>query len=99
MKMMTTKSSTSMKSPGPANLGTSFSTRSCRTCLWNPSGRLTAHCEFQCEGWQQIASALQEHGQGLSLPPGAKSPEEVVPADLRHKLWLQFCFNNLMGWV
>jgi hypothetical protein len=33
----------------------------------------------------------------LSLPPGAKSPEEVVPADLRHKLWLQFCFNNLCG--
>jgi hypothetical protein len=40
---------------------------------------------------------LREHGQGLSLPPSVTSPEETVPAELRHKLWLQFCFNNLSG--
>ena len=42
-------------------------------------------------------TALRDHGQGLSLPPGVKSLEEVVPAELHHKLWLQFCFNNLSG--
>jgi hypothetical protein len=40
---------------------------------------------------------MREHGQGLSLPPGAKSPEEAVQADFRHKLWLQSCFNDLSG--
>ena len=53
--------------------------------------------EAECDGWNQIITALREHGPGLSLPPGVKSPEEVVPAELRHKLWLQWCFNNLSG--
>jgi hypothetical protein len=51
----------------------------------------------KCDGWNQIVTALREHGQGLSLPPSVKSPEEVVPAELRHKLWLQWCFNDLSG--
>jgi hypothetical protein len=49
------------------------------------------------DGWHQIMAALAEHGEGLSLPPGAASYREVVPADLRHKLWLQYCFNDLSG--
>lgn len=53
--------------------------------------------EAECDGWNRIVTALREHGQGLSLPPGVKSPEEVVPAELRHKLWLQFCVNDLGG--
>ena len=64
--------------------------------LVEPFGTLDSHWEHQCEGWQQIASALREHAQGLSLPSGQKH-EEVVPADLRHKLWLQWCFNDLCG--
>jgi hypothetical protein len=51
----------------------------------------------QCDGWHRIMTALNEHGQGLSLPPGVASYREVVPADLRHKLWLQDCFNDLSG--
>lgn len=51
----------------------------------------------ESDGWLRIATALEEHGQGLSLPPGVASHEEVVPADLRHKLWLQDCFNDLSG--
>jgi hypothetical protein len=47
--------------------------------------------------WNQIMTALREHGQGLSLPPGVQSPEEVVPSEIRHKLWLQCCFNDLSG--
>ncbi len=53
--------------------------------------------EVKCDGWNQIVTALQEHGEGLSVPPGVESPEEVVPAGMRHKLWLQFCFNDLCG--
>jgi hypothetical protein len=53
--------------------------------------------EVYREGWDQIMTALEEHGEGLSLPPGVASYREVVPADLRHKLWLQYCGSPLMG--
>ena len=53
--------------------------------------------EVKADGWQQIMTALDKHGQCLSLPPGVASYKEVVPADLRHKLWLQYCFNDLAG--
>lgn len=53
--------------------------------------------EVKCDGWNHIVAALGEHGQGLSLPPGVESSVEVVPVELRHKLWLQFCFDNLSG--
>ena len=62
-----------------------------------PYRTIDPHGEAESEGWNQIMTALRDHGQGLSLPPGVKSLEEVVPAELRHKLWLQFCFNNLSG--
>jgi len=65
--------------------------------LIEPYRTFDCHEEVKCDGWNQIVTALREHGQGLSLPPGAKSPEEVAPAELRHKLWLQFCFNDLGG--
>ena len=65
--------------------------------LMEPYRTFDSHQEVKCDGWNQIVTALREHGQGLSLPPGAKSPEEAVQADLRHKLWLQFCFNDLGG--
>lgn len=53
--------------------------------------------EVQCDGWNVIETALREHGQGLSLPPGVQSPQEVVPAEILHKLRLQWCFNDLSG--
>ena len=53
--------------------------------------------DVHLEGWVQIVAALQEHGQGLSLPEGVNSPPEVVPIELRHKLWLQYCFDILSG--
>lgn len=53
--------------------------------------------EVNCEGFSQLMDALREHGQELSLPPGIPSPEEVIPAELRHKLWLQLCFDALGG--
>lgn len=65
--------------------------------LVEPFKTFDVHEEVKCDGWKQIMTALKEHGQGLSLPPGVGSYREVVPADLRHKLWLQHCFNDLSG--
>ena len=53
--------------------------------------------EVQCDGWDGLLRSLDEHGGGLSLPQGAASPVEVVPAELRHKLRLQSCFDELSG--
>lgn len=65
--------------------------------LIEPYRTFDLHGEAECDGWNQIITTLQEHGQGLSLPPGVASWEEIVPAELGHKLSLQFCFNNLTG--
>ncbi len=53
--------------------------------------------EVKSDGWNRIMAALDEHAHGLSLPPGVASYREVVPADLRHKLWVQYCFAILGG--
>jgi hypothetical protein len=65
--------------------------------LLEPYRTFDVHEDVTCDGWTRIVSALREHGEGLSLPPGVESCEEVVPVDLRHKLWLQSCFDNLGG--
>ena len=65
--------------------------------LIEPYRTFDCHEEVKCDGWNGIATALREHGQGLSLPSGVDSPEESVPIELRHKLWLQWCFNDLSG--
>src|SRR5262249_27116429 len=40
---------------------------------------------------------LERYGEGLSLPAGVTRPVEVVPAELRHRLWLQSAFDHLSG--
>lgn len=65
--------------------------------LIEPYRTFDCHEEVKCDGWNLIVTALREHGQGLFLPSGVESPEEVVPAEMRHKLWLQFCSNDLSG--
>jgi hypothetical protein len=65
--------------------------------LVEPFRTFDAHQEVKSDGWHQIMTALDKHGEGLSLPPGVASYREVVPADLRHKLWLQYCFEMLGG--
>jgi hypothetical protein len=65
--------------------------------LIEPFRTFDCHEEVKCDGWNLIVTALRKHGEGLSLPPGVKSPEEVVPAEMRYKLWLQWCFNDLSG--
>ena len=65
--------------------------------LIEPFRTFDLHEDVKVDGWPRIATALEEHGQGLSLPPGVATHEEVVPADLRHKLWLQYGFDPLDG--
>lgn len=49
------------------------------------------------EGWPQLADCLEKHASALSLPKEVSSPIEVVPPDIRHKLWLQHSFDELSG--
>jgi hypothetical protein len=65
--------------------------------LIEPFRTFDIHDEVQADGWQRIMAALEEHGQGLSLPQGVASFREVVVPDVRHKLWLQYCFDELSG--
>jgi hypothetical protein len=44
-----------------------------------------------------LAEVVEEYGIYLSLPEGIKSPIDVVPAIIQHKLWLQWCFEELNG--
>jgi hypothetical protein len=65
--------------------------------LIEPFRTFDVHEEVKCDGWQRLMEALREHGAGLSLPAGVASVMEVVPLELRHKLWLQDCLNMLGG--
>lgn len=65
--------------------------------LIEPYRTFDVHEEVKCDGWEEIMTALDEHGDGLSLPLDVSSYQEVVPADLRHKLWLQSCFDAVSG--
>ena len=65
--------------------------------LIEPFRTFDVHREVQCEGWNQIMTALKDHGGELSLPPDTASYAEVVPLDTRHKLCLQSCFDALGG--
>ena len=51
------------------------------------------HYAVTTDGWKDLVAALEKHGEGLSLPEGVEHPVEVVPAELRHRLWLQTCFE------
>ena len=65
--------------------------------LMKPYRTFDIYNDVTCIGWNQISTALREHGGSLCLPSGVQSAEEVVPVELRHKLWLQFCFEALSG--
>jgi hypothetical protein len=55
------------------------------------------HYAVTTDGWKELVAALEQHGEGLSLPEGVERPVEVVPGELRHKLWLQTCLGHLGG--
>ena len=55
------------------------------------------HYAVTTDGWKDLVAALEQHGEGLSLPEGVGHPVEVVPPKERHRLWLQTCFEALSG--
>ena len=55
------------------------------------------HYAVTTDGWKDLVAALGQHGEGLSLPEGVEHPVEVVPAEVRHRLWLQTCLGHLGG--
>lgn len=65
--------------------------------LIEPFDTSAAVWEVKAEGFPKLIDATRKCGQGLSLPSGVNSPEEVIPAELRHKMWLQLCLDDLAG--
>ncbi len=55
------------------------------------------HYAVTTDGWKELVAALEQHGEGLSLPEGVEHPVEVVPAEVRHRLWIQTCLGRLGG--
>lgn len=65
--------------------------------LVEPFVTTVAHTDLQLRGWEQIAESLSDYGHDLSLPADVASVAQVVPAAVRDRLWLQFCFHDLEG--
>ena len=55
------------------------------------------HDDVLVNGWPRIATCIERRARGLSLPEGIRRPLDVVPEELRHRLWLQFCCSPLCG--
>jgi len=45
----------------------------------------------------KLIDALEKHAAGLSLPEGAKTVIDIIPAEVQHRLWLQSSFDALSG--
>ena len=56
-----------------------------------------AYDDVLLNGWPQLAAWVEERARGLSLPEGVRRPLDVVAEELRHRLWLQSCFDPLCG--
>jgi len=48
-------------------------------------------------GWPRLLVCLDGKAQYLSLPDGVYRPLDVIPDRIRHRLWLQHCFEMLYG--
>ena len=55
------------------------------------------HDEMYYEDWLRIVESLETHGRDLTLPEGIDDPLEVIPSETLHRLWLQYCFDELSG--
>ena len=56
-----------------------------------------AHYEVITEGWPRLVESLNEYGKDLTLPKGISSPLDVVPLDIQHRLWFQYCCDAFLG--
>lgn len=48
-------------------------------------------------GWPRLVESLNEYGKDLTLPQGISSPLDVVPAEIQHRLWFQYCCDAFIG--
>ena len=55
------------------------------------------HDEMYHEDWLRIVESLETYGRDLTLPEGVDEPIEVIPPETLHRLWLQYCFDELSG--
>lgn len=54
-----------------------------------------SHPVIRLHGWEQLAEALADYGSDLTRPTPVQRASHVVPAELRHRLWLQYCCCEL----
>ncbi|MBC8217453.1 MAG: hypothetical protein H8E73_03215, partial [Planctomycetes bacterium] len=45
--------------------------------------------EVYCDRWPRLVECIEKHGHGLSLPEGITSHIDIIPAEIRHRLWIQ----------
>ncbi|BBO86120.1 hypothetical protein DSCO28_66860 [Desulfosarcina ovata subsp. sediminis] len=59
----------------------------------------TSDVHFACatEGWPNLYECVEAPENKLIPPEGIASPINVVPIELQHRLWLQSCFDPLLG--
>ena len=55
------------------------------------------HDGIYYEGWPMLVECLEYYGKDLSFPEGISSPMDIIPPKISHRLWLQFCFDELSG--
>lgn len=65
--------------------------------ILEPFKTYEVYSEMHHNGWPAIAECLEEHTSDLSLPPDVSSPVDIIQPEIRHKLWLQCCFDELSG--
>ena len=54
--------------------------------LVEPYRTAEEHDDVIADGWKELERTLLDDSDGLSLPDGAESAIDVIPATLRHKL-------------
>ena len=65
--------------------------------ILDPFETYKIHDQIYHEEWPRIVGCLEEHAQDLSLPEGVNDPLDVISPEIRHRLWLQYCFDELSG--
>jgi len=65
--------------------------------ILDPFETSNRYLETYHDGWSQLVECLDNYAQDLSLPDAVTSPIDVVPEEIRQRLWLQDSFNMLAG--
>lgn len=48
------------------------------------------------QGWPRLAEQLKEQAPQLSHPHKVRSWGELIPAEMHHRLWVQYCFTQFV---